>query len=536
MTTVRIRLLLLAVAVLGVGPLPLRAQLISPGKLSQPHAELDGVRQCTACHELRKRGVSAPRCLQCHELLRTRIEAGHGYHASVRDRNCGECHKEHFGREFALVRLDTASFDHAATGFALRGAHLGVFCSACHAPALIKAADVLAHPGGAAFLGRTMLGLPTACAGCHAGDDPHGAQFRGRACEDCHGEADWGWAERFDHDRAAFRLTGRHLQVSCESCHEAERAGGATRVRYVGIPFASCSSCHRDPHAGSMGAQCSGCHAPDGWDRVPWEAVAARFDHSGTRFPLNGRHAAVVCAGCHGKPAPRTPTIAIRFVPGTEEATFPRPLAGECAACHVDHHRGELRGSRSGAACEGCHTEHGWTPVMFDIARHQQTEFPLTGAHATTPCSACHVSTGQRGPTLRLRLPDRECVACHRADDPHKGSFGARSCATCHTTETFRVRDFDHALARGAPCRSCHRPDDPHGGQFQDVDCAACHATETFRIAAFDHGRGRFPLTGAHLRVECAACHPSERRPDGGTMVRYRPLGIECTDCHGGGP
>lgn len=535
MTTMRLWLLVLAIAAPGAAPLPLGAQLISPGKLSRPHAELEGVRQCTACHELRKPGASAPRCLQCHELLRTRIAAGRGYHASVKDRNCGECHKEHFGREFELVRLDTASFEHAETGFVLRGAHVRVDCGACHSATLVKAADVRAHPGGAAFLGRTMLGLPTDCAGCHAADDAHGPQFRGRACEDCHGEADWARAERFDHDRTAYPLTGRHRQVACEGCHVAERVGGAARTRYAGVESGSCQSCHQDAHAGTMGAQCSSCHVTDGWDRVLRAAVEGRFDHARTRFPLEGRHAAVDCAGCHGKPAPRTATIAIRYAPGTERATFPRPAAVDCAACHVDHHRGELRGSRAGVACEGCHTDRGWTPVTYDIARHERTAFPLTGAHVATPCGACHVQTGPRGASLTLRLPDRECVACHRADDPHEGRFGAQSCASCHVTETFRVREFDHALARGAACGSCHRTDDPHGGQFEGADCASCHVTETFRVASFDHARTRFPLAGAHLRVACAACHRSEPRPDGATMVRYRPLGVECTDCHGGG-
>src|SRR5690606_1080370 len=158
----------------------------------------------TACHELGKPGAAAPRCLQCHELVRTRIAAGRGYHASVKDRSCGECHKEHFGRAFDLVRLDTASFQHAETGFGLRGEQGRVDGGAWHASTRIKPADVPAHPGGAASLSRTMLAPPSDCAGCHAPDDPHGPQLRGRACADCHGEADWARAERFDHDRAAY--------------------------------------------------------------------------------------------------------------------------------------------------------------------------------------------------------------------------------------------------------------------------------------------------------------------------------------------
>src|SRR5512134_2620274 len=96
-----------------------RGQLISPGKLSSAHEELEGVRACTNCHELRKTGASNAKCLSCHDPLAARITAGRGYHAKLAQQPCAECHEEHFGREFKLVRLDADSFDHARTGYAL---------------------------------------------------------------------------------------------------------------------------------------------------------------------------------------------------------------------------------------------------------------------------------------------------------------------------------------------------------------------------------------------------------------------------------
>ena len=57
---------LLLVLATSLAASPLHAQLISPGKLSAAHAELEGMRQCTQCHELGQRGASAQRCLGCH--------------------------------------------------------------------------------------------------------------------------------------------------------------------------------------------------------------------------------------------------------------------------------------------------------------------------------------------------------------------------------------------------------------------------------------------------------------------------------------
>jgi hypothetical protein len=62
-------------------------------------------------------------------------------------------------------------------------------------------------------------------------------------------------------------------------------------------------------------------------------------------------------------------------------------------------------------------------------------------------------------------------------------------------------------------------------------DCATCHGIDAFTIAAFDHSTTRYPLDGAHRDAPCAACHTT--RADTQGMVRYRPLGTECGDCHG---
>ena len=61
-----------------------------------------------------------------------------------------------------------------------------------------------------------------------------------------------------------------------------------------------CSRCHaeKEPHGGQFSGtgqeheDCSSCHSP-----TAWKAVI--FDHSRTRFVLDGTHSDLNCAKCH---------------------------------------------------------------------------------------------------------------------------------------------------------------------------------------------------------------------------------------------
>jgi hypothetical protein len=535
----------LTVLALVARPARANAQLISPGKLSTAHAELEGVRGCTNCHELRKTGIANGKCLSCHEVLATRMTAGRGYHAQRAQQSCAECHKEHFGRDFEVVRLDVATFDHARTGYRLETGHTRVECRACHRAERIESADVQDWTRAHGNAEATYLGLGTACITCHGTDDPHGGQFGQRKCDACHSAGEWNSPVRFDHARTSYPLTGRHRDVECGACHPTERANGASRVRYDGVPATGCNACHTDPHGGAMNNACASCHETGGWKRVSRATVENRFDHTRTRFPLRGRHAEAACADCHASALNAATGIAIRYAKGAGTATYPRPLFDGCQACHTDYHERAFAGSPGGPACGGCHTESGWSPVSFDIERHARTAYPLTGAHIAVACSACHGAGGRSttAPPGRLaspvrpkavfRLASQDCVACHREHSPHGERFGERPCSACHETATFEVKTFDHALAGREPCRSCHASDNPHRDQFGDAGCETCHETRSYRIERFDHTRARFTLDGAHARVPCAGCHTTGAS-DANGFVRYRPLRTECTACHGG--
>ena len=103
---------------------PLAAQL-SPGKLSQPHAKLEGSANCLKCHQAGQ-GVAPSKCLDCHTAIKSSK-----LHARPEYRACQTCHIEHHGREFQLIdwgKKGKAGFDHRLAGWPLQGAHAQQAC------------------------------------------------------------------------------------------------------------------------------------------------------------------------------------------------------------------------------------------------------------------------------------------------------------------------------------------------------------------------------------------------------------------------
>lgn len=211
-----------------------------------------------------------------------------------------------------------------------------------------------------------------------------------------------------------------------------------------------------------------------------------------------------------------------------------------------------------GLDCTSCHTTEAWSPLRWDLAfDHERTGFPMTGAHESVTCVACH--EGVRFQEVKVPLDD--CASCHL--DVHVGAFQA-PCTACHTTESFDaveplVHPADFPL-EGAhltlSCESCHLDD--IGGAFAAIDsdctschvdvfqatvlvnheelgfstdCMECHTVFDWRdVASFDHeaSAAGFPLIGAHSAQPCESCHT---QPGGG--VPYTPGGADdCVSCH----
>ena len=62
---------------------------LSPGDLTTAHASLEGMSNCTQCHDLGNKVTNA-KCLECHKELRALITRKKGYHASkdVKAKDC----------------------------------------------------------------------------------------------------------------------------------------------------------------------------------------------------------------------------------------------------------------------------------------------------------------------------------------------------------------------------------------------------------------------------------------------------------------
>jgi hypothetical protein len=224
-----------------------------------------------------------------------------------------------------------------------------------------------------------------------------------------------------------------------------------------------------------------------------------------------------------------------------------------CLDCHekVDEDVRDSRGfhGRSGVGrkkCTGCHDDHlGRDADIMKFSRetfdHDQTDYPLRGAHVPADCAGCHP------PGKKFRDAAHECVSCHRQDDVHKGHLGSK-CHACHEVNTWKKHEFDHDKTRyplhgrhravacdschpaqrykGTPklCNDCHRFNDVHAGRF-GAECSSCHNETSWQKISFDHDRNTdYPLTGRHRSASCASCHT------GDTFEKKLP--DDCYSCH----
>ncbi len=321
-----------------------------------------GAVACAGCHGVNN-SIKAPTraCFGCH--------AKNDVHKGSRGTNCANCHSPSSWK--------ATSFNHNQdTRFPLLGRHTTTTCAQCH---------------GA---GNTIKDPPRDCYGCHAKDDSHKGR-NGTDCAKCHNSRGWK-VTNFDHDTMTrFPLVGKHKPVLCEACH--------IQPAHVALPPSTCIGCHvdDDPHTGRLGKDCGSCHNVEGWkERI-------LFDHALTRFPLVGKHVAVVCTGCHADKSFSAKGVT-------------------CASCHEDkHHQGGLGRAPS---CAACHNSRSWQQWTFN--HDSETSFALTGKHRGLICSACH----RKG--VEPSEAPTACVSCHRQQDVHHGNFG-NDCERCHTTDDF---------------------------------------------------------------------------------------------------
>jgi len=474
---------------------------------------------------------------------------------------CFDCHNTD---SWNIIKKPIA-FRHEATGFALIGAHDAVACGSCHKD-----------------LKFTHVG--SACADCHT--DIHRGQF-GIACQNCHSPLSWKNQEDIFnlHASRGFPLVGIHSITDCAACHVNQQQN-----EFAGTPI-DCQGCHSsnfreadnpDHVLAGFASDCRQCHQPVA---VTWGVTS--FVHTGA-FPIHGAHARVDCKSCHIAAYASTSPECFSCHEQDYNATVDPPHATfgfltDCAVCHTDerwtgttfdhvqasgyelhrahvtisclecHVNNQLNLPRECYACHQseyvdvqspshvqndfpqdctqCHNESAWQPASFD---HANTQFPLTGAHVSLPCIACHAGGYQNTPT--------DCIACHQADfhdanDPdHVGNNFPHDCTLCHNTSDCGGGVFNHdntqfpltgahvnlqciACHAGGyqniptDCYTCHQqdydslPDPNHVQDNFSHECTQCHTTAAWVPATYDHNLSQFPLTGAHLSVPCNSCH-----------------------------
>jgi hypothetical protein len=140
-----------------------------------------------------------------------------------------------------------------------------------------------------------------------------------------------------------------------------------------------CAACHQPSTQPHFGESCESCHTPDGFELANLEDYHPA--------PLEGNHATLDCAACHGA------NIDLVF---------------ECAVCHQppqDH---------AETACDTCHTPEGWAQSVTQIlAQSPQIPHALEGLE---DCQVCHSPSGEAlpAPADHVGFVNEVCTLCHK--------------------------------------------------------------------------------------------------------------------------
>ncbi len=507
---------------------------ISPGDLTQAHAKLEGISNCTKCHVLGEK-VFNSKCLECHSEIKDLINLNRGYHSSeeVQKKECRNCHSEHNGRNFRIINFQPKEFDHSKTKFELKGKHAQLNCEKCHQAKFISDNKIKKRK-------HTFLGLETSCNSCH--EDMH-EKTLGYNCKSCHGFDSFKPAVNFNHANAKFKLSGAHQKVDCIKCHVIKNKDGKNFQNFKDISFASCESCHKDIHNGKLGKECQSCHNTEAFKNIN----EGSFNHSKTNFSLAGRHKLVSCRNCH------------------TQGISKKLNHDKCSDCHKDYHKGEFKIKKISRDCVECHNENGFHPSVFTIAKHNQTKFKLSGGHLAVPCESCHYKNEK----WSFKNIGIDCIACHI--NIHKNEIDKKfmpndDCNSCHQTDNWQSVEFDHDktefkligkhknvecrnchldkkgsnnltskykfVSMNSDCENCHK--DIHYGQFktdQKTDCGSCHGFDNWKPYKFDHDKTKFSISGAHQKLNCSACH-KKITENGYTFTKFKLEDYKCAFCH----
>jgi len=570
-------------------------KLISPGDLSSLHEEIEGITNCAKCHAFTG-GLPDSKCLECHEDIKSRIASKRGYHSTVTGKRCFKCHSDHKGLKFSMIEWNKEKFDHGKknTGYKLDGKHSKAKCEDCHKgktkkgqPSFLladsrcvtchKKDDV--HKGSLGdkcetchnaygwkgkyvkfdhdkvyklekghakvkcadchkIKGRYKEPGFEKCVTCHKKDDVHKGSL-GDKCETCHNATSWkGKYVKFDHDKV-YKLEKGHAKVKCADCHK-------IKGRYKEPGFEKCVTCHKkdDIHKGTLGDKCETCHNTSGW-----KGRYVKFDHSRTKYRLEGKHRKAKCETCH---------------PRAKKGVYKVAKYDTCdtSGCHDARRGGAVHGKQfAGRKCDQCHTVAGWKPTLFKHEDKRYKGFKLLGLHNKVKCADCHKPDFKREVKYRpidyARCDSSGCHDTKKRGDIHGKQFADQLCASCHSESGWKPTLFKHESTRykgyklkgkhaKVKCADCHKKslfgrvaykpintkscassnchNDPHKGTLKDKKCDRCHTEQDWKKLAFDHNRdSSFDLDGKHVKAKCEKCHVGKV---------WKPVKSRCYDCH----
>ena len=310
--------------------------------------------ECIECHKKSTKngveyqafnGLNFSSCVSCHKDV----------HNGKFGINCLKCHNEN---SFKQPNLANGSFNHNATDYPLTGKHIGVDCKLCHKGNSFtnpinftqcknchkdfhngdfvkngvspdcKECHTLENPF--TFTTYTIdkhiksdfqldgSHVATACISCHKSEEKWKFKFSENNCVDCHKDVHIGkiseqyypkndckkchstelWSRiSFDHTATGWKLEGKHATATCKDCHfKKDDKTQVVTQKFKGLTN-QCVQCHDNIHGTQFETNgvtnCIECHKSS----INWQTN--NFDHSKTKFPLDGKHVSLTCNACH---------------------------------------------------------------------------------------------------------------------------------------------------------------------------------------------------------------------------------------------
>jgi hypothetical protein len=465
-------------------------RVFSPGKLSQEsrpgmaikafasHADFE--RRCDYCHQPLAKKQSAL-CLACHDDVQAQTATGslpHGKLGSVEA--CYDCHPDHRGTDFDMLRYALDQTDHESARFSLERHQVDaelqpIECSACHT------------------LQGDFYIDSNACIDCHASTHQDFKQTHlldyGSSCLDCHDGRDR--MQTFDHNQTRFPLDGKHQEAKCTDCHPAEPTPRNKAGTGLAAPTAlqdtpsECARCHPEPelHLGEFSQDCAQCHTTQAWS--PANFQGGLFAHNSQERFVLGLHQRdyqeqpITCKDCH----------ADNFVAFDQQICRDCHSAGDQGAQFIPEHTAKYNPD-----CLACHDG---ADKMHDF-QHEDV-FPLEGKHADLACEGCHVEH-------QFAETPQECAGCHAEPELHQGFFGLE-CRYCHSADAwspaplrFHLFPLNHGAQNDSQCQVCHP-----SNRTVETTCYGCHAHVENDVIAKHIQAGM----DSNEINDCQKCHPN---------------------------